>query len=218
AQSEAATGKKFVKYWFHSEFLLVDGRKMSKSLNNFYTIDDVKKQGFEPLALRYLFLQTHYRTFSNFTWRALKSAQEGYKNLKEMVLSLKKQKQRQSLSEEKLAQLDNLRSEFIGALNNDLQMPEALAVVWSLIKSNIPSMDKYDLILEFDQILGLNLAEVEEEKIPEEIIKLAKERKKARENKNFKLADEIRKKIKDKGWEITDINGEYKINKERFNL
>lgn len=214
AQSEAATGKKFVKYWFHSEFLLVDGRKMSKSLNNFYTIDDLKNKSFEPLALRYLFLQSHYQSLSNFTWEAVSAAQEGYNNLKTAVLQLKKQKQRAVLSEEKLVKIDDYRNEFLSAVNNNLQIPQALAVMFEVLKSNIPSTDKYDLIKEFDQIFGLKLGEIEEEKIPAEIIKLAEEREKSRAIKDFKKADELRIQIESKGWGITDINDEYEIYKK----
>lgn len=213
AQSEAATDKPFVKYWFHNEHLMVDGKKMSKSLENFYTIDDIKKRGVEPLAVRYLFLQTHYRQPMNFTWEAAKAAQEGYNNLKQTLLILKKQTQRQVLSEDKLAKVDHYRKRFMETISNDLQIPQASAIMWEVAKSNIPSGDKYDLILDFDQVLGLKLDQLEEEKIPEEIIKLAEERKKARQKKNYQLSDQLRQKINDLGYIIEDNNSDYQIKK-----
>ncbi len=213
AQSEAATGKPFVKYWFHNEHLMVDGKKMSKSLANFYTIDDVKKKGVEPLAIRYLFLQTHYRQPMNFTWEAAKAAQEGYNNLKQILLILKKQTQRQELSEDKLAKIDQYRKRFTKTISHDLQTPQALAIMWEVAKSNIPSGDKYDLILDFDQILGLKLNQLKEKKIPVEIIKLAEERKKARQKKNYQLSDQLRQKINDLGYIVDDKDSDYQIKK-----
>lgn len=213
AQSEGATEKPFVRYWFHSEFLLVEGEKMSKSLNNFYTIEDIKKKGIHPLALRYLFLQSHYRTQMNFTWDALSSAYIGYKRLLDTVSILKKQTQRQSLSEEKLHDLDSYRLRFNEALSNDLQTPVAISVMHELIKSNIPSNDKYELLLEFDRVLGLSLASVVDEKIPDEVIFLAEQRKKAREKKEFDHADTLRKKIEKLGYNIKDKNNEYFVKK-----
>ncbi len=213
AQSEGATGKQFVRSWFHSEFLLVEGEKMSKSLNNFYTIDDIKKKGIHPLALRYLFLQSHYRTQMNFTWDALLSANRGYKRLLDTVSILKKQTQRHSLSEEKLNDLNDYRSRFNDALSNDLQTSLAVSIMHELIKSNVPSHDKYELLLEFDRVLGLSFASVIDEIIPDEVISLAEQRKKAREKKEFVHADTLRKKIIKLGYDIEDKNNEFFIKK-----
>lgn len=123
AQSEAATGKQFVRFWVHQNFLQVHGEKMSKSLGNFYTIDDVKKQGIDPLSLRLLFLQTHYRQPMNFTWESAKAADEAYKKLKEYVLAFRSQTNRTALSEEKLDKVNEYRQRFQDALANDLQTP-----------------------------------------------------------------------------------------------
>ncbi len=214
AQSEAATGKPFVRFWFHNEFLLVDGQKMSKSLNNFYTIEDLEKQRIDPLALRLLFLQTHYRQQMNFTWESAKAAQEAYNKLKEQVFALKNQLQRTTLSEEKLKQIDEFREKFKQGLSNDLQMPQAVAVMWEMLKSSIPSPDKLDLLFEFDKVLGLNLASVEEEKIPAEIQQLAEDREKARQEDNFVKADEIRKIINEKGYLIEDADSGFRLKKK----
>lgn len=213
AQSEVATGKQFVRYWFHSEFLTIEGKKMSKSFNNFYTIDDIKKKNIDPLALRYLFLQTHYRTQMNFTWEAAYAAAEGYKKMREIFMALKKQTRRQILSPEKLNHLDDYRNRFIQTINDDLQTPQAITIMWEVFKSNIPSIDKYDLILEFDRVFGLGLDSIMEIKFPAEIIKLAEKRKNARQKKDFIVSDEIRKKIKAAGYIIEDKNNDYFIKK-----
>lgn len=209
AQSEAATGKKFVNYWVHHEFMMIDGKKMSKSLENFYTLEDLQKKDIEPLALRYQFLQTHYKQQMNFTWEGAKAAQEGLNNLRIYVLSLKTQntqKTRTSLSSDKLELLDSLRTKFSEALANDLQIPQAVAAVWEMLKSNIPSTDKLDLLDSFDQVLGLKLNEVIEEKIPDEILQLAKQREGIRKSGDFKKSDEFRKEIEKKGYIIEDTN------------
>jgi cysteinyl-tRNA synthetase len=204
AQAEAATGVLFVRHWVHFQFLLVEGQKMSKSLGNFYTIDDVKKKGIDPLALRFHFLQTHYRQAMNFTWDSVRGTQEAYQKLKCLVLALRKQTDRTMLSPEKLKKVDEYRKRFVEAISNDMQMPQAVVVMWEVVKSNIPSTDKLDLIYDFDQVLGLKLTEVEEEKIPDEITNLADRRQKAREDKDFAEADRLRKEVEKKGYLVED--------------
>lgn len=213
AQSEAATGHKFVDYWVHHEFMMIDGKKMSKSLENFYTLDDLQKKGIEPLALRYQFLQTHYKQQMNFTWEGAKAAQDGLNNLRKQILVLKNQTQRTALSSDKLDQLDSFRQKFADALANDLQLPQAVAVVWEMLKSNIPSTDKLDQLIQFDQVLGLKLNEVTEEKIPDEIVKLAKQREEVRKSGDFKKSDELRKAILKKGYVVEDSPDGFKIKK-----
>jgi cysteinyl-tRNA synthetase len=117
------------------------------------------------------------------------------------------------LSEEKLAQVDEYRQQFLSALTNDMQIPQAVAVMWQMLKSNIPSEDKLDLLLELDQILGLKLSEVFEEVIPQEIIDLAIQRQQARDKKNFEKSDELKKIIQNKGYDIEDNQAGYKIKK-----
>jgi cysteinyl-tRNA synthetase len=213
AQSEGATGKQFVKYWVHHNFLQVDGQKMSKSLGNFYTVDDVIQQGIDPVAMRLLFLQTHYRQVMNFTWESAKAANEAYKRLKENVIALRSQTARQMLSEDKLAKVDDYRAGFTNALANDLQTPQAVAIMWDVVKSNIPSEDKLDLLYEFDQVLGLGLADVQEEEIPEEITKLAQERQQMRADKKWAESDELRKKIEEKGYIVEDVAEGFRVKK-----
>lgn len=213
AQSEAATGKQFVKYWVHFHHLQVNGEKMSKSLGNFYTVDDIEKEGIDPVSLRLLFLQTHYRQPMNFTWEAARGTHEAYKRLKEQTLELQKNTSRAVLSNEKLNTINKLQQKFREALENDLQTPQAVAVVWEMLKSNIPSEDKLDLLYEFDQVLGLNLRNIKEEDIPDEILDIIREREKARQEKDFKKSDELRELLQQKGYVIKDMKGSYKITK-----
>jgi cysteinyl-tRNA synthetase len=151
AQAEAATGKQpFVRYWVHHNFLRVDGEKMSKSLGNFYTIDDVLKRGIDPKALRLLFLTTHYRSEMNFTWDSVEGSQKAWQKLSRMVLQLRAEQGRTILSEDKLQKVDEYRQRFFDYVEDDLKTPEAITVMYEVIKSNIPGPDKYDLLVEFD--------------------------------------------------------------------
>lgn len=208
AQSEGATGKPFVRVWLHYNFLRVDGKKMSKSLGNFYTIEDVVQKGVDPMALRYFYLTAHYRSELNFTWEALSAAGAALKELQSQVVSLRAQSQkRNTLSDEKLEKIDAFRQRFDDALANDMNTPQALAVVWELLKSNITSQDKYDLLLDFDQTLGLGLAEAKEvvaEAVPDDIQQLLAEREAFRVAKNFAESDRIRGMLLEKGYEIED--------------
>jgi cysteinyl-tRNA synthetase len=217
AQSEAATGKPFVKYWVHRVFIMVDNQKMSKSLGNFYTLTDVKAKGFEPLALRYLFLTGQYRVSQNFTWESLQNAQQGYRKLKTLMADFYHNNERTSLSDEKLSKVDDYRTRFKSKIADDLNTPEALAVVWEVVKSNIPSTDKFDLIREFDEVLGLGLElqatsdRQQVNDIPEEIRKLLEERDSLRRGSNFGEADEMRKQIENQGYIIEDSTAGTKI-------
>jgi cysteinyl-tRNA synthetase len=157
AQSEGATGKKpFSKFWMHYAFLMVDGTKMSKSLGNYYTLQDILDKGVNPIALRYLYLGAHYKKPMNFTWESLESAQKGLERLQKNVSSLKTT-ERTTLSEEKNQKVIEFRGKFNEAVNDDLNTSKALAVLFEVLKSNIPSEDKYDLAKSFDEVLGLNL-------------------------------------------------------------
>jgi cysteinyl-tRNA synthetase len=202
AQSEAATGKKFVNYWVHHNHLHVDGNKMSKSVGNIYTVEDIAKKGFDPLALRYLFLQTHYRQEINFTWGALEAAQVAYKRLIENVASLGHPKGEVKEYEEK----------FVDAINDDLNMSKALSVVWELIKSDNPDSDKAESLMRMDQVLGLDLENAKEKRkqikivVPNDVQMLIEERNGLRKQGSFTQADHIRNKIKKLGFNIKDTN------------
>ncbi len=157
AQSEGATGKKpFSKFWVHYAFLMVDGTKMSKSLGNYFTIQDVLDKGIDPIALRYLYLGAHYKKPMNFTWQSLESASRGLKNLKSQISNYKSS-QRTVLSDEKNEKVEEFRNKFNEAINDDLNTSKSMAVLFEMLKSNIPSEDKYDLAISFDEVLGLGL-------------------------------------------------------------
>jgi cysteinyl-tRNA synthetase len=200
AQAEAATDKQFVKYWVHHNFLHVDGDKMSKSTGNIYTVEDVIKKGFDPLALRYLYLQTHYRQEMNFTWDSLQAAQIAYKRLIEEVASLRNPKGGVPEYEEK----------FLEAINDDLNMPKALSVVWELIKSDYSDSDKAESLLKIDQVLGLDFEKAKEKRkqikivVPAEVQILIEERNGLRKQGSFTQADHVRNKIKKLGYNIKD--------------
>jgi len=215
AQSEAATGKPFVRYWFHNDFLLAGGQKMSKSLGNFYTIDDLKNSKIGPMALRLLFLQTHYRQIMNFTWESLSASGNAYSKLVNHICELKQKNSESNLKKEYGEEAKNYRQKFVDAISDDLQTPKAVAVLWEITKSNLPPDEKLRLILEIDEVLGLNLknAQFFAVEIPEEIKKLAEEREAARLAKDFQKSDELRKKIAEKGFSVKDTDEGYKISK-----
>lgn len=205
AQSEAATGKKFVNFWVHHNFLQVDGAKMSKSLKNFYTVDDVVKKGFDPLALRYLVLTAHYRDKLNFTWESLQAAQNALNNLREEAREWDQPRE----ADEKVW------NQFLEALNNDLNAPQALAVMWQMVKSDLATDIKAATLLKMDQVLGLKLDEyvAKPVEIPAEVQKLVDLREQARERKDFESSDQLRKEIEDKGFEVEDTADTPRIKK-----
>lgn len=205
AQSQGATGKKFVNYWVHGAFLTVDGGRMGKSLGNAYTISDLEKKGFSALDLRYFYLSGKYNEPLNFTWEALTASQNALNKLKTNVISLKSQGERTVLSEEKEAKTDGFRNDFISAVNDDLNMPKALAVLWSMLGSNIPSGDKYDLVMSFDEVLGLKLNESKSVEIPQNIKDLMDKRNQLRSEGNYEEADKIRDEIKSFGFDVSDM-------------
>ena len=215
AQSEAATGKPFVRYWFHNDFLLVDGQKMSKSLGNFYTIDDLKNSKIGPMALRLLFLQTHYRQIMNFTWESLSASGNAYNKLVNHICELKQKASESNLKKEYGEDAKNYRQKFIDAISDDLQAPKAVAVLWEITKSNLPPDEKLRLILEIDEVFGLNLknAKFFAVEIPEEIKKMVEEREAARLSKDFQKSDELRKIIAEKGFSVKDTAEGCKISK-----
>ena len=212
AQSEGATGKPFAKYFIEGEHLLVNGEKMSKSLGNIFTLHNIEVHGFDPLAFRYLILTAHYRSKLNFTWKSLEAAQNALEKLRETVANLKTEAQRKNTPK----QHSNIfREKFKNYVNDDLETPRALALLWDIIKSKkLDAKTKYSLIIDFDKVLGLNLTKIKSEKVTAEILKLAKGREKYRKEKKFKKADEIRKKIESLGWLVEDTAKGPKLKKK----
>lgn len=214
AQSEGALGKETVRFWLHNEFVLVENQKMSKSLQNFYTMHDIIKKGFDPLALRYLLLTAHYRSKMNFTWESLQAAQNSYSTLKEHMLLLQKIDGEKSDKNK----IEEYKKKFLEFINDDLNLPYAISLMWKLIREEdkISNKDKYRLILDFDKVFGLRLKEVKESKLdlPKEVEQLVKEREEARKRKDWKTADKIREKLKEFGYLIEDTESGYRIIKK----
>jgi cysteinyl-tRNA synthetase len=195
AQSEAKNGKPFVKYWIHGEHLLVDGKKMSKSLGNLYSLGDLEKKGFSPMDLRYLVFGTQYRSKLNFTWEGLTSAKNARERLSRFILENKS-------NEGQI--LDKYLDAFMSKVNDDLDTSAALAVLWEMIRDeNAKAGDKSKTFFEMNKIIGLVFQETKS--APKEVAILAEERKKAREDKDFQKSDEIRNQIEDLGWVIEDL-------------
>ncbi len=205
AQSECATGKPFVKYFMHNEHLLVDGVKMSKSLGNYYILKDIREMGVEPLAFRLWIYMSHYKTLSNFTKEAIDGAQIAYKRLRDAFLNLK---------EDGGNIHPDYKDRFVEYMDDDLDTPKALALMWELVhNTEISNADKKATLLDFDQVFGFGLAKLKEDEIPKDVQVLVDERNKAREQKDWTRSDEIRDKIKDLGYEIKDTENSSKVSK-----
>ncbi len=196
AQSEAAFGKKpWVKYWLHNEFLILEKEKMAKSGDNFITLSKLEEKGFEPLDFRYFCLGTHYRKPLMFSDEGLKGAKIARKKLVEHIMGIKSAKSK--------APTEYLKK-FTSAVNDDLNTPKALAVMWEVLKSELSHKDKYALVLKFDEVFGLGLGSIKKEKIPRTVRELAEEREKARQAKDWAKADRLREEIKKLGYQIDD--------------
>lgn len=210
AQSEAATGKPFVHYWVHSAHVTVDGKKMSKSDDNTYRLDDLVHKNIEPLAYRYFVLQGHYSTTLNFTWESAVASQTALTKLRKQVEMLGN----------KLGDVDEkYKEEFEKLINDDLDTPKALALVWELLKDNaVTSPDKRATILFFDRVLGLDLGfsdttthEQAFETLPGDVQTLITERENARHAKDWKKSDEMRETLLEKGYVVKDTAEGVKI-------
>lgn len=208
AQAYGAFGSKTANYWLHNDWLLLKGEKISKSLGNMILVTDLLEKGYDPLSLRYLIYSSHYRSGLDFTWESLDGAETALLKLREYISSFKNDKQRTTLSSEKNIKVDDYKLRFVDALADDLNVSKALSVLWEVAKSNIPSEDKYDLLISFDEVLGLNLTKVslknEEVKIPVEVYKLVEERNEFRNKGDYGKADEIRVKINKLGFDVLD--------------
>jgi cysteinyl-tRNA synthetase len=215
AQSEAATGKQFVRYWVHSAFVLVQGERMSKSKGNNYKLYDLEKEGFDPLALRYLYLQTHYRQEMNFTFPALEAAQKSLTKLYDFII--------RSLDEEvPKGGCREYEKHFLEAINDDLNFPQALAVVWELVRSDYPNSAKVNSLLKFDKVLGLNLQNAQiihgretGVEVPEDILQMVKEREELRKARKYREADLLRERILRLGYSLDDTPKGTKVKKLR---
>lgn len=206
AQSEAAEGKPLANYWLHGEFLLIDNDKMAKSGENFITLQTIKDKGINPLAYRYFLLQAHYRKQLSFSWEALKAAENGLQNIYNQVAALEPGSQVNQEYKEK----------FLEKINDDLNMPQALAVLQEVLKSDLPSGEKYATLIDLDKVLGLQLGEAKKISsqtidIPENIQLLIEARDEARTAKNWSESDRLRQEIEALGYEVEDTKDGTKV-------
>jgi len=207
AQSEAAFGKNLAHFWLHGEFLTLRGGRMGKSEGNIILVQSLIKKGFNPLAYRYLCLIAHYRSKLNFSWSALKSAQNALNNLYQKVMEIQE--------DEKCSRpIGNYQKKFLGLINDDLNIPKAIALMWDVIKSpKISNREKYKLLIDFDKVFGLDLTKIKKPEIPKTISELVKEREKYRKVNDWQKADEIRRKITQMGYWVEDTKEGPKIKK-----
>jgi cysteinyl-tRNA synthetase len=210
AQSECAHGSHYVNYWLHNEHLLVDAKKMGKSEGNAYVMSDIIEKGFDPIVLRYFFLQSNYRSKQNFTWDNLKASETA---LKKLVSTLVRYSSGSTESTGTVT--ESYKNRFVEIINDDFNLAGGLALVWELIKDGVISdSDKLATILDFDQVLGLGLNHLISEakthdtqpthEIPIEIQQLIDERNQARANKDWATADRLRDEITNRGFTVTD--------------
>lgn len=203
AQSEGATGKKFVNYWVHSNWLLVDSEKMSRSKRNVYVLKDIEEKGFAPLAFRFLTYQTHYRARMNFTYEALEASQTALDKLYEAASNLS----------DPTAVITEFENKFFNAVTNDLDMPKAVTLLWDVLRSDYSTGQKAATLFMMDEVFGLHIrAHAEAMKnIPEEIKRIVADREKLRKMKKFHLADQLRAKVEKKGFITKDTKKGTKI-------
>jgi len=207
AQSEAADGSKLANFWMHGEHMLIDNSRMAKSEGNFITLITLIEKGFNPLAFRYLVLTSHYRSKLNFSYDSLIGAQNALNNLYEELSSF----------DEPKVGCAQFEQDFLEAINNDLNTPKALAIVWDLLKTEeFPTSAKAQTLFKFDEVLGLKLKETwqKTKKIPAEVKKLIIDRETARKAKNFKQSDLLRAKIEKQGYLLEDTIDGYKLKKK----
>ena len=201
AQSKGFCGKIPANFWMHVEFLQIDGGKMSKSLNNVYTLKDLQDKGYEPLVYRMFNYTSNYRAQINFTWEAMDAAKVALGRLRDGYL--KHVDGTDDVSDEEIKAYEE---KFLDAINDDLNMPVAMSVVWDVIKNPKKSKKLQNLLLKFDEVLGLNLKDYKKEEnvLPEDVQALVNERNEARANKNWAESDRIRDLLIEKGYTVKD--------------
>ncbi len=201
AQSEGFCGKIPANYWMHVEFLQINGGKMSKSLNNLYTLKDLEEKGYEPLVYRMFNYTSNYRAQINFTFEAMDSAKIALNRLREGYL-----KHSEGIDDVSDEEIKNYEEKFLDAINDDLNMPVAMSVVWDIIKNPKKSKKFQKLLLKFDEVLGLNLKDYKKQEnvLPEEIKNLIEQRTEARNTKNWNESDRIRDLLIEKGYSVKD--------------
>lgn len=210
AQTESYTGKPWVKYWWHGEFLIDQEGKMSKSRGEFLTLSLVEKKGYKPLSYRYFVLNSHYRKQLAFSFDSLASAENAYMKLKNRVKAIKDGTGSDLSSVELSESANKFKEEFKGCLEDDLNTANAITVLFNMLKSDdVNSAEKIKLVEDFDQVLSLDLLKEDEvEEIHDDMVEYVEEmiakRQEAKKNKNYQLADEIRAELLEKGIALED--------------
>lgn len=201
AQSKGYSGKIPANYWMHVEFLQINGGKMSKSLNNLYTLKDLEEKGYEPLVYRMFNFTSSYRAQINFTFEAMEAAKVALNRLREGYL--KHSEGNEEISDE---EIKNYEKRFLDAINDDLNMPVAMSIVWEIVRNPKKSKKLKELLLKFDEVLGLDLKKYKKEEniLPDDVIKLVNDRNEARLNKNWAESDRIRDILIEKGYTVKD--------------
>ena len=213
AQSKGYCGKIPAKYWLHGEYLLIDGGKMSKSLGNVYLIKDIIDKGYDPLVYKLFTYSSHYRNKLNFTWAGIEATSKSLERLKNGYKA-----HLDGTDEIEDSKIIEYEERFHKAINDDLNMPLAMGVVWEVVRNEKKSPKLAELLLKFDTILGLKIDEETkqdkvQDEIPEEILKLVEERNIARANKDWAKSDELRDKIQEKGFRVIDSKEGTRIEK-----
>ncbi len=213
AQAQGFCGKIPAKFWMHVDFLTIDGGKMSKSLNNLYTLQDLADRGYEPLVYRMFNFTSNYRNKINFTWDTMDSSKVALSRLREGFL---KHKNGTEMVESEI--LQDFENRFLEAINDDLNMPVAMSVVWEVVKYPKKSKQLMDLLVKFDQVLGFDLEHYEpkEEELPEEILELVRQRDEARQNKNWAESDRFRDMLMEKGYIVKDTKEGTEVKKGKI--
>ena len=214
AQSKGACGKIPANYWLHGEYLLINGGKMSKSLGNVYSIKDIKDRGYDPIVYKLLCYSCSYRIKLNFTWEGMEATSKSLNRLRNGYKTHIEGKEK--LDEEDRKRLEEIEHNFHEAINDDMNMPLAMSYVWEAVRYNKKSPEVADLLLKFDTVLGLKVdkePEQEEIEIPQEVLDLMKQRKQARQEKNWTESDRLRDLIKEKGYEVKDTKDGMDISK-----
>src|SRR5438067_3446222 len=219
AQSEGFTGQPFVNYWVHAQHLLADGQKMAKSTGNAYTCSEIEARGFDPLALRYFYTTALYRSRLNFTFRALQAAQTSLERLRGLSYQLLLQSDRAHVFVDEPIEPNYWQEKFLAEIENDLNMPRAMSVVWAMLRAHdCDPTTRVRLLLDFDRILGFGLKEYLQSdlpwskagsqtylaSLPVEIAALVREREGLRKQGDYAQADRIRRELASSGYTVND--------------
>ncbi|TNE32910.1 cysteine--tRNA ligase [bacterium] len=215
AQSKAGYGVEPTNYWFHNEFLQVEGAKMSKSAGNFFTLRDLTQKGLDPIDIRFAMLSAHYRSKYNFTFADVEAAGKSRKRIQRYVFDLIN-----NSDGHEYIDVTSFSKQFFKNLQNDLHTPKALGELFTFINNNSPyvvgknsRMELLEFFEEFNEIFGILTFTVPDEDIPEEVVTLANKRLEAKKNKNFDLSDMLRIEIQNRGFLVKDTVDGYEIEK-----